>query len=274
MPLDLDFTPSGRATVLRRIRRVGFAAMLMAGVTIPLLIATLLFLDMPRYYRVFLSAVALWSVILGSYAFNRLWIMAKRIIERLERLAVIDEASGSFDSLYLKLRLDEEEERTSRYGGVTTLLLVDVARLDEVIALGPQAEGEVLTGLASILAAGLRQCDVLGRLEQNEFLAILPETDRRNARLVAERLRSSVADFSYQSPDGTKVDFVRVSIGIAAQPMNGETMSSVIAAARDAADQVKAAGGNGVRVADRFVRTDEAGEQMIEQIRGEKHGSV
>ena len=274
MPLDLDYTPRGRETLMRRLRRLGFASVLLAGLSIVVSIVTIMWWGVSRLSQVFLCLLAPWFIALGIYAFRRMWGVMRKTIERLARVAAIDEASGSFDSLYLRLRLDEEEDRSKRYGGVTGLLFIDVDGLDEVVGrFGREVEDAVLESLTGVMSAGLRQCDVLGRLREDEFLAILPETDRRNAHPVAERLRSSVEEFSYDCPGGGKVDFIRLSIGIAAFPINGDTMRGVAAAARSAANDVENRGGNDVGVTDQFIRTDEIEQHLVEAVRGEEHQS-
>lgn len=271
MSWDPDYTPTGRETLIRRIRRVGFCAVLMAGVSMVGFITAAVLGGVRGFYRLFLSAMALWFVVLAGYTFHRLWQMTRKTIDRLAHMAVIDEASGSFDSLYLKLRLDEEEDRARRYGGVTSLLCIDVDGLEETVnRFGELAGDAVLESLVGTMLDELRRCDVLGRMDEHEFIAILPETDRRNARRVAERQRASVEELSFDCPDGGAVDFIRLNIGVAALPINGETMTSVISAARNAGSNVKSSGANEVGVSDQFVKTDELGEYMVEGVRGEK----
>lgn len=274
MPWDPDFTPTGRETLIRRTRRVGFCAVLMAGASMLAFILTAVPRGVPRFYHLFLGAVALWFVVLAGHTFHRLWQMIRKTIEQLARMAVIDETSGSFDSLYLRLRLEEEEDRAKRYGGVTSLLCIDVGGLEETVRRHGQAGADaVLESLVATMLDELRRCDVLGRLAENEFLAILPETDRRNARRVAERQRASVEELSFDCPDGGKVDFIRLNIGVAALPINGDTMTSVIAAARNAANRIRNSGANEVGVSEQFVKTDEIGQYIVEEVRGEKRDS-
>ena len=181
---------------------------------------------------------------------------------------------GSFDSRYLKLRLEEEEDRAKRYGGVTSLLCIDVGGLEETVSRhGKEGADAVLESFVATMLDELRRCDVLGRLAKNEFLAILPETDRRSARSVAERQRASVAELSFDCPDGGKVDYIRLNIGVAALPINGDTMTSVIAAARTASSRIKSSGANEVGVSEQFVKTDEIGQYIVEEVRGEKRDS-
>jgi diguanylate cyclase (GGDEF)-like protein len=72
---------------------------------------------------------------------------------------------------------------------------------------------EVLRHLAGTLKARLpRQFDILARFGGEEFVIVLPHTDREAALQVAERLRTAVESTSVQTSDGTRS--ITISIGI------------------------------------------------------------
>ena len=255
--------------IMRRLRRLGFTAVGAAGLVTLLLIVCTVWPIPLRYYAL-LSGVILWWLVVAGYAFLRTGWEAQHAIDRLRRTTMIDENSRSFDVAYLKARLDEELERANRYGGVTALLCIDVENIDQVNErFGGDAADSVLEEVAGLMAGALRDCDVLGRLRGNEFLAILPETDRREARAVTERLGHVAENYCAALPRGL-VDFIRLSIGIAAYPLNGETMEDVVGAARRAAGDARTEGGNRFSVSSDFIRVDEIGQQIIEQVRGHK----
>ena len=269
---------SGEDRMRERYRRAGFAALYVAGIAAlgAMMYATrestLLSL------RVFLVGVTAWLVGLGVYALRRTDMLARKTIarldrsalKRLERLAVIDETSGSFEYLYLKARLEEEQARIDDgSSGVMSVLYVSVDKVGEVNdRFGWQVGDRVLEEVVALMAGKLRRYDVLGRLGGTEYLALLPDTDRRVARHVADELRQAVAGYSHECPGGGTVDFVRVAVGVAAYPLNGETPENVVAAARNAMKQMERAGGNNVQVSEQFVRTDQSGELIITEAHG------
>ena len=59
----------------------------------------------------------------------------------------------------------------------------------------------VLRDVARMLRPGLRDGDVLARYGGDEFCVLLPNTDARAGRAVAERLRAQVAEYGY-GPEG------------------------------------------------------------------------
>jgi diguanylate cyclase (GGDEF)-like protein len=112
------------------------------------------------------------------------------------------------------LELRREIDRARRYERPLSIAMVDVDRFKAVNdVLGHVAGDLILREVAVQLGEGLRSTDVLGRYGGEEFLALLPETDHKLARKVAERMRLAVARHNVQI-EGRAVG-VTVSIGLA-----------------------------------------------------------
>ena len=106
-----------------------------------------------------------------------------------------------------------EIDRAVRYKRPLSVAMIDIDRFKVVNdALGHVAGDVILRQTAEKLTEGLRSTDVLGRYGGEEFLALLPETDRRLSRKVAERVRQAVAGHNVQI-EGRAVG-VTVSIGL------------------------------------------------------------
>ncbi len=78
---------------------------------------------------------------------------------------------------------------------------------------GHPAGDEVLKGLARVLAASVREMDVVGRLGGEEFAVLLPCTSLAEGQVVAERLRRSIEETRFAL--GDVVLPVTVSVGLA-----------------------------------------------------------
>jgi len=229
--------------------------------------------DIPLKLSACFHGLTLWSLMGIIYSFYGLSGATIKAKEYFRRRSLVDQITGVFNYRYLELRLSEEEERTSRYGGLTTVLYVDLDQFKPVNdRFGHQVGDTVLGDIASAMAARVRVCDVFGRMGGDEFLAVLPQTDRRQAEILAERLRQAVADYQLDLADGQRIDFVRASIGIAAYPINGESMRDVIAAADAAVYEAKRRGGDTVCMAEEFVGTQDSEESFVAEVRGRKVG--
>ncbi|MEL6171758.1 MAG: diguanylate cyclase [Pseudomonadota bacterium] len=98
-------------------------------------------------------------------------------------------------------------------------LVVMVADLDHFKNIndnhGHRAGDIVLTRVAGELSAALGPDDLLARIGGEEFLIVLPNTDRRMARYTAERLCRVVRKMQIAVPDATQPISVTMSLGAA-----------------------------------------------------------
>jgi two-component system cell cycle response regulator len=105
---------------------------------------------------------------------------------------------------------------------------------------GHIAGDSMLKWVASQLKSALRLGDEVGRFGGEEFLAVLPETDPDAALLVAERIRSRIAD---SSSDGISTT---VSIGVSTLGQKHESTEQLIEDADRALYEAKRRGRNRV----------------------------
>ncbi len=255
----------------RRLRRVFWGSFGLSFLIVVLLIILIPRWDLlPGPFRVAFQAILLWSLLVTAYGFHSQTRVSESMKAILKQKTFIDEVTGVFNYRYLDLRLAEESERTRRHGGLTALLYLDLDGFKDVNdQFGHQVGNVVLEQLAGTMSQRVRSCDVLGRIGGDEFLVILPQTDRREAYILAERLREAVENYALEVEDGHVVDFIRVSIGVAAYPVNGETMDNIVTAADNAVYESKAQGGNRVSMADEFITSDVGAGRIVDSVRGE-----
>ncbi len=139
--------------------------------------------------------------------------------ERLRNLAMIDALTGIFNRGELMMRAEKEMSRALRHGpdggnGELSLIMLDIDNFKQVNDVyGHQAGDEVLRQMPDRIKPGLRLYDILGRYGGEEFLIILPNADLASARIVAERIRSAVADKPFAIAEQSLT--VNISLGIA-----------------------------------------------------------
>ena len=105
---------------------------------------------------------------------------------------------------------------------------------------------QALIQTARHIMHGLRAQDLVSRWGGEEFLILLPETDLEGGLVVAEGLRSSIADNSVDL--GERTIHLTLSLGVAAYH-SGQTIEQCIKAADLALYQAKLQGRNRVVVA-------------------------
>lgn len=164
-----------------------------------------------------------------------------------EMATYVSEArTDSLTGLMNRRAIDDELNRRfaewRRHGGSLSLVLVDVDHFKKFNdTYGHLAGDVVLAGVAHELSESMRESDLVARFGGEEFIALLPSSDSRDATLAAERIRKAIdqKEFYYE---GNQLH-VTVSCG-ATEALDGETIESLIHRADDALYASKDAGRN------------------------------
>ncbi|MDI7267569.1 MAG: diguanylate cyclase [Myxococcota bacterium] len=111
----------------------------------------------------------------------------------LERIAITDPLTGTFNRRYLGVRLREEFLRGVRYGVSFSVVVADIDRFKDMNdTQGHSAGDDLLRGVAATFQREVRSSDVVTRYGGDEFVLILPETSAAIAEEIADRLRKAV----------------------------------------------------------------------------------
>ncbi|RJQ06366.1 MAG: diguanylate cyclase [Bacillota bacterium] len=166
--------------------------------------------------------------------------------EDLARRSMTDSLTGLLNTACVVERCDDEIGRAKRYGHQVSCLLVDVDCFKRVNDdYGHPAGNEVLVALARLLRTSVRGSDAVGRYGGEEFLLVLPETDRHGGAILAERLRRAIGESVFRI--GPHEVRVTVSIGGATFPGDGIIgRETLLRAVDQAVYQAKAEGRNRV----------------------------
>jgi diguanylate cyclase (GGDEF)-like protein len=148
---------------------------------------------------------------------------------QLRGLSITDFLTDLFNRRYFEERFFEELQRSERHNLSFSLVMIDI----DDFKLFNDTEGhlagdEVLKSIANIAKDSLRVIDVIARFGGEEFAVIMPQTEKDEASLVAERIRKSVKE---QLPRTWKTfprDNITISIGIATFPDDGRDRKEVI----------------------------------------------
>ncbi len=130
----------------------------------------------------------------------------KQLEQGLQSLATTDSLTGIANRRHFFELSAREMKRAQRSGKRPALLMIDLDNFKELNdACGHAAGDRVLTHFAAVCQACLRETDVFGRLGGEEFAVLLPETERRKARQIADRLRESFAASCADLRDGAEM---------------------------------------------------------------------
>lgn len=174
-------------------------------------------------------------------------VQKARRLRQVERLSRTDPLTRLANRRHVQERLALEVERASRYG---TPFLVAMCDLDDFKnvndTLGHDCGDEVLRSTARLLSENLRRTDLVGRWGGEEFLVLLPETEREGGRIALEKVRAKLETLPLVYA-GAPLR-VTVSIGVAAF-VRGERLEDLVARADAALYEAKRSGKNRVVVA-------------------------
>jgi diguanylate cyclase (GGDEF)-like protein len=102
--------------------------------------------------------------------------------------------SGVIDRHGFLLAAAADVARTRRHGSPLSCLAIEVDRFPQVKALRvPAPDESMLLHFVSVCRSSLRESDYIGRLDDNEFVVMLPETPLLSALAVAERILANLA---------------------------------------------------------------------------------
>ena len=188
----------------------------------------------------------------------------------LERTSCTDPLTGVWNYRFLQTALDREVARCARHphrsgggngagtgaGDCFALLLLEVDGFDTIRRQhGRRRGGAVLRDLAQRLALEFREADVFGRYGGEEFLVLLPDTDRDGAEHAAERLRWTVrrhplplpaVPVPTPLPEGEAAgNGLTAHIGIASLPQDGVHAALLLRAADRSLAEAKEQGTEG-----------------------------
>ncbi|MEX0693726.1 MAG: diguanylate cyclase [Rhodospirillales bacterium] len=138
----------------------------------------------------------------------------KAFEKKLIELATRDELTGLVNRREFFTLAKHEEERAKREGHVVSVMMVDADYFKKINdTYGHLAGDDVLRHLADNCRRIFRKTDVVGRYGGEEFSVMLPGAQEDMARVIAERLRTSIAESTVKTDKGD-VNYT-ISIGIA-----------------------------------------------------------
>jgi len=170
-------------------------------------------------------------------------LVAPRVeMMRLEQLTVVDPLTQLFNRRHLEARLTAVVTATERTGGACAVAMFDLDYFTRVnTQYGHEVGDEVLVAVAERLRAGCRASDVVCRWGGEEFVMLLPDTNRAQAFFVADRIRKSLSATPVPTRAGPL--HVTTSFGVSATG-RGKELINLLTRADDALYRAKNAGRN------------------------------
>ena len=170
-----------------------------------------------------------------------------QLFKEMEQLAITDSLTGLYNRRFFYEFAQNELERSKRNNKNLSMIMIDIDHFKKVNdQLGHQIGDKILVEIVKICLSILRKMDVMCRIGGEEFLILLPETEKSDAVHAAERICTAVSAARIKT-EKMPVQ-VTVSIGVADYNNSRNTIEKIISASDQALYSAKAAGRNRVHV--------------------------
>jgi diguanylate cyclase (GGDEF)-like protein len=161
--------------------------------------------------------------------------------------AITDGLTGLYNRRFFNEEIEREIARSYRHFLRMSLILLDVDHFKKYNDTnGHQAGDLVLKKVASVLRNETRVCDMECRYGGEEFALILPETNKTQALMIAEKLRRQIEETEFPHQNRQPSGNLTASLGVATFPDDAVNSKDLIDTADAGLYKAKEQGRNGV----------------------------
>lgn len=154
-------------------------------------------------------------------------IKNRELLYKLKELNLKDPFTGFYNYRYLKERLKAEFQRAKRHLLSLSVLKIDIDYFESINELYGDTYGDsILKEFARLIKRYCRQIDIIARTGGEEFVIILPETDKEGAVIIAQRFLSKIKSHIFDKK-GKRIK-LNASIGVGSFPEDGVKSASQI----------------------------------------------
>lgn len=190
------------------------------------------------------SDIKMLTLVAGHVALS---IANARLYTRTRELSVKDELTQVYNRRHFQHMLQMEWKRAVRFFRDLSLIMIDVDHFKSYNDGFGHLEGDVvLKQIGQILQRNLREVDTVARFGGEEFVLLLPDTDKHGAIAVAEKIRHLTEQYRFTTQDHKPTRLITISAGIATYPDDVSEMDDLIDHADIALYRAKEGGRNQV----------------------------
>lgn len=169
------------------------------------------------------------------------------LLERAEYLAITDELTQLYNHRYFSNALSNEIYRAARYGHALSLIILDIDDFKKYNDnYGHPLGNFVLSFMSEIFKKNIRNADTAARYGGEEFVIVSPENNKKEALILAERIRKDVERLCRPEVSRGIAAPVTLSIGVASFPEDADGEEGLVNRADKALYKAKKAGKNRV----------------------------
>ncbi len=151
------------------------------------------------------------------------------LLEKFREQSVTDGLTELYNQSHFFLLFNLQLERSKRYNTPFSLIIFDVDHFKNYNdSNGHLAGSEALRKVGRLMKKVFRASDILAKYGGDEFVVILPNSDKIGAFLGAERIRETVENEHFDGGKTQPLGKVSLSLGIASYPEHGSTTEDIL----------------------------------------------
>lgn len=169
-----------------------------------------------------------------------------RLYQQTRDLSNTDSLTRLANRRFFQAALDKEFAQARRYGTNFSLIMIDIDHFKRYNDAHGHLQGDkVLRDVAQILQDNIRGIDLAARFGGEEFIILMPKTNKEGARAAAEKLRLCVAEREFMGAAESQPEgHLTLSLGIAEFPEDADSLETLQEQADQALYQAKKDGRN------------------------------
>jgi diguanylate cyclase (GGDEF)-like protein len=151
-----------------------------------------------------------------------------RLFAKIQRMNVTDEYTGLYNARYLHQILEELIENSDRRNSEFAVVFVDIDNFKTVVdSHGHLLGTKMLKEFGQTITDCLFEKDILVKYGGDEYVIILPDSNRQEAKKLTEKTLSVIRETTYLQSEFQPVN-VTASFGIAMYPSDAGTIKDLL----------------------------------------------
>lgn len=176
--------------------------------------------------------------------------MNTKMQKRIHDMAIKDPLTGLYNRRFFNEKMEDELSRSRRTLMPVSLIYMDIDHFKKYNDQNGHPMGDVLLKMFSqVLKKTSRKNDIVCRIGGEEFVIILPHTDKVGAAIKAEKLRRVIESTPFPHGEKQPLGKVSSSMGVSEYPSHAHDAEGLVKAADEALYQVKSTTRNKVCLA-------------------------
>jgi len=167
------------------------------------------------------------------------------LLQKTQEMSVVDGLTNLYNQTHFFLLLRLQLKKSQRYHECFSIIMFDVDHFKNYNDNNGHLKGsQVLKQVGDIMKRCFRSSDILAKYGGDEFVIILPHSDKVGAFLAADRLREMVEVEPFDGREKQPLGKITLSLGISSYPEHGSTVEELLDHADKALYSAKNTGRN------------------------------